>query len=56
MAASMVYGSSQTRDGIWASAVSYAIAVAMLDPLTSYAGSGIEPGCYRDNAVSHGNS
>ena len=43
MAAPRAYGSSWARDGIQASAVTQATAVAMPDPLTHCTGSGIEP-------------
>ena len=39
----MAYGSSRARDWIWAIAVTYAAAVATLDPLTHCAMWGIEP-------------
>ena len=42
MAASRAYGSSWTRDRIWATPASYITAVAMLDPLTYCAGLGIK--------------
>ena len=42
MAALMVYGSSQARDWIQASAATYVRYEAMPDPLTQYAGMGIE--------------
>ena len=43
MAASAAYGRSQVRDWIWAAAVTYTIAAALLNPLTHYAGPGIKP-------------
>ena len=43
MAAPVAYGSSQARDQILATAVTYAATVATPDPLTYCAGSGIEP-------------
>ena len=43
MAASMAYGSSSTRDWIWAVAVTYATAVATPDSLTHCARPGVQP-------------
>ena len=43
MAAPMAYGSSQTRDGIRATAVIYTTAMATPDHLTHWARPGIEP-------------
>ena len=43
MVAHMAYGGSQARDWIWATAVTYTETVATLDPLTHWAGPGIEP-------------
>ena len=43
MAAFMAYGSTLAKDWIWATAVTYTGAVAMLDPLTHCAGLGFEP-------------
>ena len=43
MAAPAAYGSSWARDWIWATAITYTIAVAMLDPLTYCTRPGIKP-------------
>ena len=43
MAAPAAYGSSQARDWIWATAMTYTTAAAMLDLLTHCAGPEIEP-------------
>ena len=43
MATPMAYESSQVRDWIWATAVTYATAAAMPDPLTYCTRPGIEP-------------
>jgi len=43
LATSVTYWSFWARDWIWATAVTYTAAVAMLDPLTHFARLGIEP-------------
>ena len=43
MAALVAYESSLAMDGIWAAAVTYAVDVAVPDPLTHCARLGIEP-------------
>ena len=43
MTAPMAYGSSQVKDWIWATALTYTTAMAIPDPLTRCAGQGIEP-------------
>ena len=43
IAAPLAYGSSQAGDQIQAAVVTYAIAVATLDPLTHCTGLGIKP-------------